>query len=453
MARLSAPRVDRKVSKLKQALRNYDWLFLAAITPQLLFPSVERAWSLLIYPLILGLQWWSWGEVFPLTPLNPAVLLIAVMVAVSTFVTPDPASSLAKVTGVLLGILVFFTVARHSRTRQGWKSALALLALASVGVAALGVFGASWLPSKLPQINALLARLPVHLTGLPGAEAGINVNEIAGALLWVVPLLLLAGLAFLIHPKWFSGQREGGKIHMGGLAVWGILLGLAIIVCAGVLVLSQSRDGYLAIAVASPIVLLLLARGWARTFIMAWLIILVVAGVVVISHAGLETTFNQLFATLPAKGVAFSVSSLFGRAEIWRRAIWAIQDAPLSGLGMNIFRKAIYLQAPPFQNPGFDIAHAHDELLQASLDLGLPGLVALLALYIGAIGMLVRAIRGRGVWHWLALGVFGGLLAHFLFGITDAVALGAKPGFLLWWLFGLAFGIYYQVRPIKVTAV
>ncbi|MFH1908585.1 MAG: heavy-metal-associated domain-containing protein, partial [Chloroflexota bacterium] len=34
----------------------------------------------------------------------------------------------------------------------------------------------------------------------------------------------------------------------------------------------------------------------------------------------------------------------------------------------------------------------------------------------------------------LTLGLGGGLLAHLLYGLTDAVALGAKPGVLLWML-------------------
>jgi hypothetical protein len=82
--------------------------------------------------------------------------------------------------------------------------------------------------------------------------------------------------------------------------------------------------------------------------------------------------------------------------------------------------------------------------------LGLPGLVGFIALYFGALGMLVPAIRSNGAWRFLALGLLGGLLAHFLFGVTDAVALGAKPGFLFWWLFGMIFGLYHQNRTVNV---
>jgi hypothetical protein len=44
------------------------------------------------------------------------------------------------------------------------------------------------------------------------------------------------------------------------------------------------------------------------------------------------------------------------------------------------------------------------------------------------------------------LGLGGGLFAHFLFGLTDAVALGAKLGMLFWMLLGLIAGVYQQIQ-------
>jgi hypothetical protein len=41
----------------------------------------------------------------------------------------------------------------------------------------------------------------------------------------------------------------------------------------------------------------------------------------------------------------------------------------------------------------------------------------------------------------LALGLAGGMLAHGVYGLTDAVALGAKPGFLWWYLLALITGL------------
>jgi hypothetical protein len=43
--------------------------------------------------------------------------------------------------------------------------------------------------------------------------------------------------------------------------------------------------------------------------------------------------------------------------------------------------------------------------------------------------------------------LLGGFLAHFLYGLTDAVALGAKPGILFWMLLGLSTGLFASVQP------
>jgi putative inorganic carbon (HCO3(-)) transporter len=437
---------------LRRIFRRWDWLLVAALAPLMIFPQSRSIWSLLFLPLILLVQWWAWAEILPVTPINPAILLIGIMICISIYVTPDLESSLPKIAGVLMGMLVFFTVIRHGRTRLGWNAALGGYALAGMGIAGIGLLGTSWFPSRFSRLNTFLSQFPVRISGLPGAEQGINVNELAGALLWVVPLVVMAFIALLVAPKWFAGLKKNGRVKHVSFIAWAILLGMAVIICVGVFVISQSRDGYLALAVTCPLLLLLITRGWSRYLMAVLVVAVLVVGIVVINHAETEMVLNQLFEVLPAKGSEFSLNSMFGRIDIWSRAVAEIREAPLTGLGMNIFRKAVYLQVPPFQDTNFDIAHAHNELLTAGLDLGLPGLVGFLALYCSAIVMLIKPLRDRGVIRMLALGLLGGLMAHFLFGLTDTVALGAKPGFLFWWLLGLIAGIYQQAQVKGVIA-
>jgi hypothetical protein len=73
-----------------------------------------------------------------------------------------------------------------------------------------------------------------------------------------------------------------------------------------------------------------------------------------------------------------------------------------------------------------------------SADLGLLGLVAYLALIISAIWIGWRLARSRSEWGWLGLGIVGALVAFHTYGLTDAVALGAKPGVAFWMLLALA---------------
>jgi cellulose synthase/poly-beta-1,6-N-acetylglucosamine synthase-like glycosyltransferase len=90
---------------------------------------------------------------------------------------------------------------------------------------------------------------------------------------------------------------------------------------------------------------------------------------------------------------------------------------------------------------------------------GIPGLVAFLSLYLVSFWMLARVwrrswdltplemagkhasfLQSPAATRALVLGLGGGLLAHALYGLTDAVALGAKPGILFWMLLGLIEG-------------
>jgi hypothetical protein len=99
-------------------------------------------------------------------------------------------------------------------------------------------------------------------------------------------------------------------------------------------------------------------------------------------------------------------------------------------MGMNTFRRNVFVLYPLFLvGPDFDIAHAHNEFLQAALDLGLPGLIAFLTLHIGAFWILFKIWRLAHTpqsWRLLVLGL-GGVFAYMIYSLTDAAALGAKP--------------------------
>ena len=72
-------------------------------------------------------------------------------------------------------------------------------------------------------------------------------------------------------------------------------------------------------------------------------------------------------------------SGLDGRLEIWSRALYAIQDFPFTGLGFGTFEQVVAVLYPLFLNPAGTVPHAHNLFLQVAVDLGLPGLVAYLA--------------------------------------------------------------------------
>jgi putative inorganic carbon (HCO3(-)) transporter len=204
------------------------------------------------------------------------------------------------------------------------------------------------------------------------------------------------------------------------------------------------------------LIMIALPRRWRWYSLIALVVLAIVLGFFVASRW--ETVNTWATGNDLAADPALSLNSLEGRLEIWSRAIYGIRDFPFTGMGMNAFRKIVpVLYRLVLISPDVDIGHAHNEFLQAALDLGIPGLIAFLALYIGAFWMLADVWRATrhprlNIERWslgtrsLALGLGGGLLAHLLYGLTDAVALGAKPGVLFWMLLGLIVGLHRQAQ-------
>ena len=368
--------------------------------------------------------------------------------------------SLPKISGVLLGIGVFFALAREGIHPRGWI--FGLLAFLGMGltIATLGLFGTSWFSfSKIAIFGPIITHLPRLIAGLQGAESGFHPNEVAGGLIWVLPLMIAVCVILpFIHTRNNDAQSlEGNRRKKIRNIVLAIVCLAATSFIAVVFLLCQSRGGYIALALTLIILIPIALPSKWRWYILAILaMVAIVAGVLLASRWDAVRTWitgNNLVAD-----PALSLNSLSGRVEVWSRAIYGIQDFPFTGMGMNAFRKVMPVLYPLFNiSPEIDLGHAHNEFLQAALDLGIPGLIAFLALYIGSFWMLLdiwrrtrlpsTSIRNqRLVTRFLVLGLSGSLLAHLLYGLTDAVALGAKPGILFWMLLGLTAALYQQAQ-------
>jgi len=134
-----------------------------------------------------------------------------------------------------------------------------------------------------------------------------------------------------------------------------------------------------------------------------------------------------------------------GRFEAWQRALYMIQDFPYTGIGLNMFPYVGDALYPYFLlGPNAKVPHAHNNFLQVAVDLGIPGLVAYLALLATFCFCTWRVYWGsqsRST-RLLTAGLFSGMLAHQVYGLTDAITLGAKPGFMLWIILGLMAALY-----------
>jgi putative inorganic carbon (hco3(-)) transporter len=296
--------------------------------------------------------------------------------------------------------------------------------------AVLATVGTDW-GQKVPVLERIGAWLPAIIRGLPGAADGFHPAEVGGTLTWLLFLPIAAVIG--TWPAHWRLRDMAGALFSIGL----VLLMLFI------LVLTQSRSAWLGIVVGLTL-FLLLAGGKGRLVLALGLTILVVVAIALGSD---RIAANLTGPSSAASGTVFNLS-LEGRSEIWSRAIFGIQDFSFTGMGLGTFRYVVRVLYPLFTiSSDFDIGHAHNELLQSGVDLGLPGLIAFVSLQLLACGLALRAYQAHlpKMIHWAVIGTFAGLAAHAVFGLTDAVALGAKPGIFLWLLLGL-IAIVWQIH-------
>ncbi len=399
---------------MTKRLRLANWVaaaelpYLIAIAPALLLPTPQRLLVLVAVPIIWLAAWQSGRGWVARTPFNVAIWLMLGMVGVSIYATPDIRFSLGKIAGVVLGALVFWSLSRWLTTRDRLRRGEAGFVLAGGILAVLGLIGIEH-SSKFAVLGALGSMVPRLIHGVPGAEDGFNPNGVAGGLVLLVPV---QAARLLTARAWLNRRLV-------------FVQALLLLLTSGTVLLMQSRTAWLGL-VCGMVVLMLshprVRRRRAVLVLAALLVILAAATIARVSEAPTDEPLN-------------SAVSVAQRVELWSKGIDAIRDSPITGTGMNMFRRLIPVQYPTFLiAPDFDVAHAHNHLLQAALDLGLPGLISYLALWLIAGGLLFQVVRQAAdpEDQSLAAGLAGGLTASFVFGLADAIALGAKIGLLFW---------------------
>lgn len=406
--------------------------------PLLLFP--RGALPLVGLSAIAALwlaRWVVWRSPFSAKPLGLPMLLILVMAAQSLYPSVDLSLSLPKLYGIVLGVAIYFGVANGVRSPRWWWVGMALLMVAAVGVAAVGLVGTSWL-DKLPGSAAVYSQIPRLISSIPssfGSIAGIHPNEVGGTLAFLLPIPL--GLLL-----WSIGLRRGGSrtapVGVGvtsraaGPCALPYVSAVSLLTAGPVLVLTQSRSALMGTAVA---VAVLLALRWRRVGYLLAAVALV--GTIALAVIGPQRVYD--WAVQLDQASRTGGSTLASREEVWNRALYMIQDFPFTGIGLNTFPKVLDTLYPSFlAGPDANIPHAHDIYLQTAVDLGLAGLMAFLGIWMIVGWQAVQAYRrAEGLMRGAVAGLGAGCLAYLVYGITDAITLGAKPLPLLWAMVGL----------------
>jgi len=425
---------------LARAVLDCEWLILLVMVAIVWISDFNRIWVLAFWLPVLAARWIIERRVWPRTLLDPwlaALFAVGILNLLSApyryapirlggslFVLPT-AYSLIALGRPLLGLVLVTTFASLAR-RQGRMDQLLL---ASSGLALVvgtaGLLSAQYTVKSLP-FQPILDWLP-QWRSFPGAEGGFNVNEIAGAMAWLTPLM--AGLSLHVwRDRAVERSRSAAALRVLAPAAFGLLW--------AALFLGQSRFALAGVLPALAALVWLLLRGHWRWLGLGLVAVFVVAQMILVIQPAEPAAGDEPPALLNERDQATSSQ----RLEIWGSALGIVRDYPLTGVGINMFRneavRARY-PAPSYSLPV--LPHAHNEWLQVATDLGLPGLAVFIGIQVTAGWMIWQAWQtGTRFDQAVAAAVGAGLLAHAVYGLGDAIALWDRFAFVYWWLIGLA---------------
>ncbi len=366
------------------------------------------------------------------TGLDGPILALLLTVPAACVVARDSVAAISRACSLLFAVALYYALANAVSTpRRAWLATACLL-VAGLGVSAVALVSVDW-TAKVLALAPILSGLPRWIDEVPHATlagAGVHPNTVGG-LAGVVGIL---AAALLWWPRGDRAPETAAPSYVRPLAL------ATLLTCAGLLLLSQSRGAWLAVATSGG----LLVAGRRRW---PWWGALAATSLVAVGALG------ALGVALPrATGwplVDQAGTTLAARRELWRQALELLAEQPGTGIGLNNF-PLVHGQRPEYEGSfvyqGFP--HAHNTLLQAGLDYGVPGMVAVVGLMSGVAWMVWRGqrrLRGSPLAP-LVMGLGLGLLVYALHGTLDAIAIGAKPGCLVWAMAGVLAGVRHQAH-------
>lgn len=374
------------------------------------------------------------------TALAAPLIAVGVLAVLGTVRSPYLSLSIPKLGGVALGLLAFRAVTLTGTTPSAVRALVGTYLAAGTTVVFVGLLsGPMWKGKMWPWIYLADSPIP-RILHLPGAEAGVNPNALAGTVLWVLPVLL--GLLLSTRSVRAQNAQQRPVFRQ-----WALRLTLAsgVIGLLSVMALCQSRTAWLSLLAS----LLIVAS--IRSQVMAWSSALAIAslglavallGVPQVLEAVTRGSYWVVSLFVDADQArrwdlavrAFQVYADDDRGTIWGFAWQALREHPFAGIGLGTFRRVAAAMDIAHVMPT-EVPHAHNVFLQVALDLGVAGLLAYVAALVLATRMTwvtLRQLDDRDL-RAACLGLWASLLAVHIFGLTDAIALGAKVGLFFWW--------------------
>lgn len=352
------------------------------------------------------------------TPADLAILLLVLMLPVTWWATALPDITRPQVYRLLVGIALYYAI-------LNWATTLSRLRIMGVGAFGAGfvlcliaLISVNW---PIDKLSSLLAPIYNHFSVY--VSDSVNANVMAGSLVILFPI----PMAWVL----FGWKQMSRLLRLASTAT---IASMVVI-----LALTLSRGAWMAFGVALTILLIL---RWKRSWIA--LLALGIAGAAATVWGGITPVLSLLLQNNTLGG-------LDGRAEVWSRALYMIRDFSLTGIGMGNFGPVADAMYPFYLAAPGRIPHAHNLFFQIAVDMGIPGLIAWLGIFIIITFLAFQIYRtGRKTNDSLLL-VFGaGLLssqaALAVHGLTDAVTWGmVRSAPIVWALWGItaaAWSVY-----------
>ena len=369
----------------------------------------------LIVPIGVAAVWavmhqWT-GRAWPRSDLNWCIGALLALSAASLALTRGTVLwAVPKITTLVFGIAWFFVLLRWRDAGLTPRSMMWAFIAACFGLSVAGAVATNWIPKVLP-LSAMTHRLPHVSLGV----GGLHPNAVAGTLLLLIPLCI---------PPLVAAWRARQTLRMAAA-------GAVLLLSLTVLLLTQSRGGWLG-GLAAAFVLLLYRVRWFS----------VRPAVPMAIAFGLGCAAVAFWASIPGADVAGGdlVEKWAARREMWRLGFLFIGDFPWTGVGFNGFRNlATDLYTSAYETYGMDIAHPHNMWLSVGVDLGIPGIITYLALWVVAIRRVVRvASTGHETEVLISQCLLAAWVGFWTFGIADVIPLGSKLGTAVWPAFALS---------------
>ena len=372
-------------------------------------------------PLLMILRYIAYGRLWTHTWLDVWFIAFILLCILSVHHAPYPSRGYKMLGRPLLGMGWVIYLVELRRTTGKMDIVLWLMIGMALLVGVLALFDTQWTTKSL-VFEGVITRLP-HVDFF-FAGGGLNPNEIGGALAWLVPLM---GGLYLYRPQ----------------IVWRGVTGTIFMILALSLLLGQSRAAIAGVLLALSIIIWFVLQGRMRHIALT-----AIAVVLSIQAAILFNVFPNTTSQGAANGdVGLSArdeSTAGQRFAIWDASFEMVKDYPLTGVGMNSFRAAVGNAYPIQGREGKLTPHAHNEFVQIMTDLGIPGLIIFTGWHITLGYMLWRCWR-TGRERILTLAIFGGLLAHGIYGMGDAIPVWDRFSFLYWVMVGCAAALYIHL--------